>query len=100
MLTNKFSKGESYVSTAEVEPTPLFGELREAEPVPRDALGPFADPIMAIGVLTQAPEAIGMQSNLVVASVATQALADVETLHGSGVRVSDLSSRRLIRTVR
>ncbi len=55
MLTNQFSKGESYVSTAEVEPTPLFGELREADPVPWQALGPLSDAISAISTLTQAP---------------------------------------------
>lgn len=82
MLTSKFSKGESYVSTPQSEPTPLFGALREAEPVPWEGLGPLADPIKAIATLTQAPEAIAMQSVLIVASAATQALADVEALHG------------------
>lgn len=82
MLTNKFSKGESYAFIPQSEPTPLFGELRKAEPVPWEALGPLADPIRAIATLTQAPEAIAMQSILTVASVATQAFADVEALHG------------------
>lgn len=82
MLTTKSSKWESYGFKPKVDPTPLFGELREADPIPSQALGPFANPIKAISMLTQAPEAIAMQSVLAVASVATQALADVETLHG------------------
>ncbi len=82
MLTRKLSNGESYVFTPPAEPVPLFGELREAEPVPWEALGLLVDPIRAISTLTQAPDAIAMQSVLTVASVATQGLADVETLHG------------------
>ncbi|AXI45793.1 hypothetical protein C1J03_06960 [Sulfitobacter sp. SK012] len=77
-----FSKGESCVSTADVEPTPLFGELREAERVPWEALGPLAEPIKGISTLTQAPAAIAMQSVLAVVSTATQGLGDVESLHG------------------
>ncbi|AXI47533.1 hypothetical protein C1J03_16895 [Sulfitobacter sp. SK012] len=46
MLTSKFSKGESYASTPQSEPTPLFGILREAKPVPWERLGPLADPIV------------------------------------------------------
>lgn len=83
MLTKKLSKGESCVSSPLTEPTPLFGELRGAEPVPWAALGPLADPIKAIATLTQAPAAIAMQSVLAVASTAAQGLADVETLQGS-----------------
>ncbi|MEH6478245.1 MAG: DUF3987 domain-containing protein, partial [Sneathiella sp.] len=82
MLTSKFSKGESYASTPQSEPTPLFGILREAEPVPREWLGPLTDSIRAVATLIQAPEAIAMQSVLIVSSAATQALADVETLQG------------------
>ncbi|WP_295511541.1 YfjI family protein [uncultured Sulfitobacter sp.] len=82
MLTNKFSTGESYVFTPQPEPTALFGELREAEPVPWEALGPLADPIRSISTLTQAPAAIAMQSVLTVASTVTQGLADAESLHG------------------
>ncbi|AXI43164.1 YfjI family protein [Sulfitobacter sp. SK011] len=82
MLTSKFSKGESCASTPQSEPVPLFGELREAEPVPWAALGPLADPIMSISTLTQAPAAIAMQSVLTVVSTVTQGLADVETLRG------------------
>lgn len=82
MLTNKFSTGESYVFTPQPEPTALFGELREAEPVPWEALGPLADAIHGISTLTQAPAAIAMQSVMTVASTVTQGLADAETLHG------------------
>ena len=82
MLTKEFSKGGSYVSTPLIEPTPLFGELRKAEPVPWAALGPLADPIRAIATLTQAPAAIAMQSVLAVVSTATQGLADAEALQG------------------
>jgi len=83
MLTSKFSKGESYVFTPQPEPTPLFGELREADQVPWQALGPLADAISGISTLTQAPAAIAMQSVLTVVSTATQGLGDVETLHGN-----------------
>lgn len=83
MLTREFSNGESYVSTSLIEPTPLFGELRDAEPVPWLALGPLAEAVRAIATLTQAPAAIAMQSVLTVASTATQGIADVETLHGN-----------------
>jgi hypothetical protein len=84
MLTAEFSKGESYVFTPQPEPTPLFGELRESEPVPWDFLGPCKEVVWAISTLTQAPDAIAMQSVLIVASLATQAHADVEFLFGSG----------------
>ncbi|TMV07773.1 DUF3987 domain-containing protein [Ruegeria sediminis] len=83
MLTSEFSKGESYVSTPQAEPTPLFGELRASEPVPWDALGRLAEVVRAISTLTQAPEAIAMQSVLIVVSLATQAHADAEFLVGS-----------------
>ncbi len=81
MLTSKFSKGESYVSAPQSEPTPLFGELREADPIPWQALGPLADPIEGVSISTQAPAAIAMQSVLTFVSTVTQGLADVETLH-------------------
>lgn len=83
MLTAEFSKGESYVFTPQPEPTPLFGELRESEPVPWEALGRLAEVIRAIATLTQAPDSIAMQSVLIVASLAAQAHADVEVLFGS-----------------
>lgn len=69
-------------STPQPEPTPLFGELREADQVPWQALGPLADAISGITTLTQAPAAIAMQSVLTVVSTATQGLGDVETLDG------------------
>ena len=83
MQNTKFCKGESYVSTLQTEPTPLFGEMRSAEPVPLAATGPLAETILAIAALTQAPVEIAMQSVLTVASTATQALCDVETLGGT-----------------
>ncbi len=83
MLTAEFSKGESYVFTPQPEPTPLFGELRESEPVPYAALGCLAEVVRAIATLTQAPDAIAMQSVLIVASLATQGHADVDVLFGS-----------------
>ena len=83
MLAAKFSKGESYVFTPQPEPTPLFGDLRESDPVPWDGLGCLADVVRAIATLTQAPDAIAMQSVLIVASLATQAHANVEVFHGS-----------------
>jgi hypothetical protein len=64
------------------EPIPLYGELRGAAPIPWRAIGPLADPIMAIVTLTQAPDAIAMQSVMAVVSTTTQGLADVEALHG------------------
>ncbi|MCK0142995.1 YfjI family protein [Aliiroseovarius sp. F20344] len=83
MQASKSSKWESYAFKQNGEaPTPLFGELRDAEPIPSHALGPFANPVQAISTLTQAPDAIAMQSILTVASVATQAIADVESLQG------------------
>jgi hypothetical protein len=83
MLTAEFSKGESCVLSPHTEPTPLFGELRESEPVPWDFLGPCKKVVWAISTLTQAPDAIAMQSVLIVVSLATQAHADVEFLFGS-----------------
>ncbi|WP_245540887.1 DUF3987 domain-containing protein [Octadecabacter antarcticus] len=79
----KSSKGESCVSTPESEPTPLYGELSQAQPIPWLALGPLAEPVRAISTLTQAPDAIAMQSLLAVVSTATQGLADAEALHGA-----------------
>jgi hypothetical protein len=58
MLSSEFSKGESYVSTPQSDPTPLFGAMREAEPVPWEGLGPLAHAIEGISTLTQAPAAI------------------------------------------
>jgi hypothetical protein len=43
----------------------------------------LAETVRAIATLTQAPDAIAMQSVLAVASTATQGLADGEALHGS-----------------
>ncbi|AGI67445.1 hypothetical protein OAN307_c17820 [Octadecabacter antarcticus 307] len=64
------------------DPIPLHGELRGAAPIPWQALGPLAEPIKAILTLTQAPDAIAMQSVFAVASTATQGLVNVEALQG------------------
>jgi len=82
MLAAKSSKWESYAKDPITDPTRLFGELRDAEPIPWQALGPLSNAVSAIALLTQAPEAIAMQSILAVASVATQGHADVEVIQG------------------
>lgn len=82
MLTSKSSKWERHARARQGDPTPLFGEFREEEPIPKEALGPLANAVQAIAMLTQAPDAIAMQSVLTVASVATQAHVNVQTLHG------------------
>lgn len=82
MQTIKLCTGARRVSSSQSEPTPLFGELREAETAPWKALGPLADPVKAIATLTQAPPVIAMQSVLAVVSAVIQGHADVETLCG------------------
>lgn len=82
MLATKSSKWESYAQKEQMAPTPLFGELRDAEPIPRQSLGPLEGAVQAISILTQAPDAIAMQSVLTVASAAVQAHVNVETLQG------------------
>lgn len=82
MQTRKSCKEESYSKDRYVAPTPLFGELRDPEPIPLTALGRLADVINAISTLTQAPPEIAMQSVLGVASTSVQGLCDVETLNG------------------
>ena len=70
-------------SEMEVLPVPLIGEARSEEPVDIGLLGSLAPVVDAIAKKTQAPFAIAMQSVLAAASVASQAFADVQTLHGS-----------------
>ncbi|WP_109464854.1 YfjI family protein [Albibacillus kandeliae] len=82
MLTSKSSKWEGHAHASPPEPTPLFGALKDPEPIPLDALGPLANGVQGIAILTGAPSEIAMQSALTVASVATQAHANVETLQG------------------
>ncbi|WP_227268734.1 YfjI family protein [Roseobacter weihaiensis] len=54
----------------------------EGVPLPLAHLGPLRAPTQALADLTQAPVEIGAQSLLAVSSLATQSLADVETLAG------------------
>lgn len=64
------------------EPTPLMREIPPGEPFPVSALGPLQTVAEAVHDIVQAPVAIGAQSALAVASLAAQALGDVETLGG------------------
>ena len=64
------------------EPMPLLRPRGTAKAFPREALGPLLPAVEAIETITQAPPALAMQSVLACASLATQALADVETLGG------------------
>lgn len=64
-------------------PTPLFADRRRPEPPPLAALGPLEAAARAIVELTQAPDAIALQSILAVASVAAQPFANVELLRKS-----------------
>lgn len=64
------------------EPTPLIHEIPAGEPFPVLAMGPLKDATLAIQDITQAPVAIGAQSLLSAASLAAQALYDVQTLGG------------------
>ena len=64
------------------EPMPLLRPRGTAQAIPREALGPLLPAVEAIETITQAPPALAMQSVLACASLATQALADVETLGG------------------
>lgn len=44
MLTSKLSKRGSYAHRQEKDPTPFFGELRDADPVLRQTRGSRVDP--------------------------------------------------------
>lgn len=65
------------------EPAPLMREIPPGAPYPVEALGPLREAAEAIQDMTQAPFAIAAQSALGVASLAAQALANAEALHGS-----------------
>jgi len=65
------------------EPSPLIREIPLGASYPVEALGPLREAAEAIHDMTQAPIAIAAQAVLGVASLAAQALANVETLHGS-----------------
>lgn len=63
-------------------PEPLLRPQPKGLPLPIAHLGPLRAPTQALADLTQAPVEIGFQSLLAVSSLATQPLADVETLVG------------------
>ncbi|MDW3223013.1 MAG: YfjI family protein [Paracoccaceae bacterium] len=63
-------------------PEPLIRARPEGHPFPLEHLGPLCAPTEALATLTQAPEEIGFQSLLAVASLATQPIADVEAIAG------------------
>lgn len=67
-------------------PTPLIPGMASSEPINFEHLGPLAKLVKAIGFITQAPQAIAMQSVLAAAAVSVQHLADAETLIGSSIR--------------
>lgn len=63
-------------------PQPLVRDIPKSEAYPVEALGPLRPVVEAVADETQAPVAIAAQSALAVASLATQAHADVQTLGG------------------
>lgn len=65
------------------EPARLLREIPPGARYPIEALGPLREAAEAVHDITQAPPALGAQSALGVASLAAQALGDVETLGGS-----------------
>lgn len=69
-------------------PAPLMRHEGTAEPFPIEALGPLRAAAEAAQHISQAPMALAAQSALAVASLATQALADVETLSGQATPLS------------
>ena len=79
-MDNPFDDAQPFEA---LEPSPLMREIPPGAPYPVEALGPLREVAEAIHDMTQAPLAIAAQSVLGVASLAAQALADVEALHGS-----------------
>lgn len=69
-------------------PQPLLRPIPLGEPYPVRALGPLRDAVEAAQRATMAPVAIAAQSALAVASLATQAHAEVETLAGRAAPLS------------
>lgn len=61
---------------------PLFREMGPAPQFPADALGPLKNAALAIRSKTQAPFSIAANSTLAVATLATQAHRDTDTLNG------------------
>ena len=64
-------------------PQPLFRKIPKGADYPVEALGPLAVAVQAVHDKTQAPIDIAAQSALSIASLATQAFGDVETLGGT-----------------
>ncbi|WP_299351572.1 DUF3987 domain-containing protein [uncultured Shimia sp.] len=81
-LRNSHAKVATSPPLAAEGPQPLLRELPESETYPVSALGPLQSAVEAAHDITQAPIAIAAQSALSVASLAVQAFADVETMHG------------------
>ncbi|MEM9788323.1 MAG: YfjI family protein [Pseudomonadota bacterium] len=63
-------------------PQPLLRSIPKGRSFPTHALGPFKEAVEAVHKQTQAPVAIAAQSALSVASMATQAHANVQSLGG------------------
>ena len=64
-------------------PKPLIPTMGLSEKLDYRNLGPLAKAVEAIAAVTQAPEAIAMQSVLAATTVSVQHLVNVETLFGS-----------------
>ena len=63
------------------QPLPLLRPLPKAPDVPLADLGPIADVVEAIAVITQAPAGLALQAVLGAVSTVAQGHADCETLH-------------------
>jgi hypothetical protein len=70
------------------EPVPLMRQEEPSGEFPIEALGPLRAAAQAAQDISQAPMALAAQSALAVASLAAQALADVETLSGQSTPLS------------
>ena len=69
-------------ASADGQPKPLIGATPDGAPYPVETLGPLRSAVEAVQGMTGAPAAIPAQSALSCASLAVQAFADVQTLHG------------------
>jgi hypothetical protein len=69
-------------------PVPLMRQEEPPGPFPIESLGPLRAAAEAAQHISQAPMALAAQSALAVASLATQALANVETLSGQAAPLS------------
>ncbi|MCA1288162.1 YfjI family protein [Salipiger bermudensis] len=72
----------SLKTPAQVQPEPLLRPKKTGKPFPSRKIGPLKGPVDAIATLTNAPIEIAFQSVLATAALATQHIADVETLAG------------------